>query len=69
MLLLRVSKERDERRGKEIVTSVYHHANSFFNTLNKDGSLSAYSMEEYQIGKATHWKLILDGKEIANTEK
>jgi len=69
MLLLRVSKEREERRGKEIVTSVHHHADRFFNTLNKDGSLSAYSMEEYQIGKAIHWRLLLEGKEIANTER
>jgi hypothetical protein len=66
MLLLRVSKETDKQT---IVTSVYHNADKILNVLNKEGSIEGYSIEQYQVGKAIHWKLLLNGKEIAGTKE
>jgi hypothetical protein len=64
ILLRRVAKESENER---IVTSVYHNADKILSVLNKNGSIKGYSMEQYQTGRAIHWKLLLEGKEIANT--
>jgi len=65
MLLLRVSKETYKQT---IVTSVYHKADKVLNLLNKGGSIEGYSIEEYKVGEAIHWKLLLNGKEVASTK-
>jgi hypothetical protein len=51
-----------------IIKSVHHSANEALQSLNKDGSLNAFSIQEYIKHKSIHWILLLDGKKVATTE-